>query len=85
MPKFKSKAARTKDGAVELAMVARHRGAEEQELVVSLGFLSLILSFSFPSSPFLSFLFLQECSVNFFFDESDSAIKEKMNTSSTTQ
>jgi len=67
MPKLKSKAARTdKDGAEEQAMVARHRGAKEQELVISLGFLSLLLFLSFPSSLFLFFLFLQECSVKFF-------------------
>ena len=67
MPKLKSKAARTgKDGAEEQAMVARRRGAKEQELVVSLGFLSLLLFLSFPSSLFLFFLFLQEFSVNFF-------------------
>ncbi|KAM3754261.1 hypothetical protein ACB098_03G153100 [Castanea mollissima] len=42
--------------------------------------LSSSFPFSFPSS---LLLFLQECSVNFFLDESE--IKEKMNTSSTTQ
>ena len=48
MPKLKSKAARTdKDGAEEQAMVARRRGAKEQELVVSLGFLSLLFSLAF--------------------------------------
>ena len=77
------------DGAKERAMVEswntqKSKRAKKQDARTGCFFgisLSSSFPFSFPSSLFLSFLFLQECSVNFF-DESE--IKEQMNTSSTT-